>query len=142
MSATSFPRFKVLDAGTGAGAGLVDLEDKDCLMNVCPRCPGARDTSSGSITGKVTSAGLIEFTLAPGLDEITGFACASTPERTAQIPEEEIQWRRALGTGAAARASTDKPRSSGESYSDSSESRANELTQGTGIGGSGVRITL
>ena len=106
---------------------MVDLEDKACFTKVCPRCAGARDTSSGSITGKVTSA--------PGPDELTE-ALFKRP-----IPADEIQWRHSLGTGAAARASTDRPRSRGESYSDYSESAEKALPHktGSGIGGSGVR---
>ena len=75
-----------------------------------------------------------------GPDEID-FAWVSMLEITETADK---QWRRALGTGAAVRASTDKPRSRGESYSDSSESAEKAFIQGTGagIGGSGVRITL
>ena len=81
---------------------------------------------------------------------MAGFTSASGPEGITQtvlstrgkIDMSERQWRQDLGIGAAARASTDKPRSSEESYSDFSESVAKALLQETGaitdIGGSGA----
>ena len=56
MFETSYPRFR---AGLGIGTGIVDIEDKDCLMKVHPRCLGAQDTKVSSLgslssTGKVT----------------------------------------------------------------------------------------
>ena len=57
MTATTFPRFRVLHVGKGAGVGIgmVDLEDKACLMNICRMYLGVRDTNSDTLSmAKVT----------------------------------------------------------------------------------------